>query len=80
MEEWHLEAGKRKKFVPAKLSEAPCGKAIKETHEIPEELKLGEIWDGRTMHAFLQDQRIDEEFVIAIQKEFAKLREEIKRK
>ena len=41
------------------VKERPCGAPIKEIIEIPKHLKLSEIWDHRTLRAFMTGQTAD---------------------
>jgi len=75
IEEWKLEPGKKNKYTPVKKGTVACTASIKEIHELPDELKLNEVWDWKTMHAFLYDQKIDADFMLALQKMFTKIQE-----
>lgn len=62
------EKDSKNKFKGIEWKETECSKKIVETQKIPAELKLAEVWDNRTMEAFLIDQKVGADFVIDIQK------------
>lgn len=57
-----------KKFKPVEKKTKDCGKGLTETHELPKRLEFNEVWDFKTMHAFLIDQKMDANFMLALQK------------
>jgi len=73
----HYVKGKRKKEWIGETTKAdkPCGKPIIATGDIPPELNYFEVWDHRTMHAFLIGQKFDAHFMIGLQKAFKELKD-----
>jgi hypothetical protein len=74
---WNLNyvKGKRKgTWVEEKTKVPSCTKAIVNSGDIPERMNYFEVWDHRTMHAFLMGQKFDAEFMIELQTAFSKLK------
>ena len=68
----------KKKFKPVEKNTKECGKRLIETHEMPKELTFNKMWDFKAMHAFLIDQKVDANFLLALQKHMTYIDKEIK--
>jgi hypothetical protein len=82
-EMWNLNyvKGKRKKqWIEEKTKAPACDKAIVASGDIPERLNYFEVWDYRTMHAFLMGQKFDSEFMLELQMAFNHLEKKIDEK
>jgi hypothetical protein len=71
------KTGKQKWNIVFKET-GPCGSEIKDVVEIPEKLKLSEVWDRNTMIAFMEGQKASADFMLSLQRAFSNLHERVK--
>ena len=72
-----IKEGKKKKIDIKRKESGVCNATLIKVEAIPEELKLNEVWEWKKLRAFLIGQRMCEEFVGALQKEFTSIHDRI---